>query len=129
MRWPTTAPTISANCTSAPATSSRALKSDLRSSRLAGCRLRCGDVMNYGSLNKLMKDTPIFLSKDMIDARTRIKLIGDVSCEPAHPGNPIPIYSAPTDFEKPVVRTLNGIDVMAIDNITAMLPVERSQIL
>jgi saccharopine dehydrogenase (NAD+, L-lysine-forming) len=78
---------------------------------------------------KLTKDTPIFLSKDMIDARTRIKLIGDVSCEATHPGNPIPIYSAPTDFEKPVFRTPDGIDIMAIDNITAMLPVECSQIL
>lgn len=51
MRWPTTAPTTSPNCTRARATSSRALRSALRSSRLAGCRLPCGDVMNYGSLN------------------------------------------------------------------------------
>ncbi|MCX4140715.1 alanine dehydrogenase/PNT domain protein [Paraburkholderia sp. SEWSISQ10-3 4] len=78
---------------------------------------------------KLSKDTPIFLSKDMINADTRIALIGDVSCEPTHPDNPIPIYSAPTNFAQPVFRTPEGIDVMAIDNITAMLPVECSQIL
>ncbi|MFM0266051.1 Rossmann-fold NAD(P)-binding domain-containing protein [Paraburkholderia sediminicola] len=78
---------------------------------------------------KLSKDTPIFLSKDMINSDTRIGLIGDVSCEPTHPDNPIPIYSAPTNFEQPVFRTPEGIDVMAIDNITAMLPVECSQIL
>lgn len=29
----------------------KTLKSGLRSLPLAGCRLRCGDVMNYGSLN------------------------------------------------------------------------------
>ena len=34
---------------------------------------------------KLSKNTPIFLSKDMITADTRIALIGDVSCEPTHP--------------------------------------------
>ena len=78
---------------------------------------------------KLSQDTPIFLSKDMINADTRIGLIADVSCEPTHPGNPIPIYSAPTNFEQPVFRTPEGIDVMAIDNITAMLPVECSQML
>jgi transposase len=32
-------------------TNSRALKSDPRALRRAGCRLRSGNVMNYGSLN------------------------------------------------------------------------------
>src|SRR5579872_2637466 len=51
MRWPTTAPEISPSCTSLPATSSRALKSALRSSPRAGYRLRFGDVMIYEKLN------------------------------------------------------------------------------
>jgi saccharopine dehydrogenase (NAD+, L-lysine forming) len=56
-------------------------------------------------------------------------LIGDISCEATHPGNPVPLYSRPTSFAAPVCRSKSGIDIMAIDNITVMLPVECSAIL
>jgi saccharopine dehydrogenase (NAD+, L-lysine forming) len=78
---------------------------------------------------KLSSGTPLFLSDTMIRSHTRIRLIGDISCEATHPDNPIPLYSSPTSFAAPVCRTRAGIDIMAIDNITAMLPVECSQIL
>ena len=78
---------------------------------------------------KLSAGTPLFLSDAMIRPHTKIQLIGDISCEATHPGNPIPLYSSPTSFSAPVCRTRAGIDIMAIDNITAMLPVECSQIL
>lgn len=78
---------------------------------------------------KLSADTPLFLSDAMIGAHTKIRLIGDVSCEATHPRNPLPLYSRPTTFDAPTSRTNTGIDIMAIDNITAMLPVECSEIL
>jgi saccharopine dehydrogenase (NAD+, L-lysine forming) len=78
---------------------------------------------------KLSHDTPLFLNDRMIGPRTRIRLIGDISCEATHPRNPLALYSSPTSFAAPVRRTKSGIDVMAIDNITAMLPVECSEIL
>ncbi|MDR5836600.1 hypothetical protein [Caballeronia sp. LZ034LL] len=78
---------------------------------------------------KLAADTPLFLNDAMIGPHTKIRLIGDVSCEATHPRNPIPLYSAPTSFAEPVCRTKSGIEIMAIDNITAMLPVECSQML
>ena len=53
-RWPTTAPTTSANCIRPHATDSRALRNDLRSLPLAGCKLRWGDVMQYGKINKTL---------------------------------------------------------------------------
>jgi saccharopine dehydrogenase (NAD+, L-lysine-forming) len=78
---------------------------------------------------KLSHDTPLFLNNCMIGSRTKIRLIGDISCEATHPRNPLALYSTPTSFTEPVHRTKSGIDVMAIDNITAMLPVECSEIL
>jgi saccharopine dehydrogenase (NAD+, L-lysine forming) len=78
---------------------------------------------------KLAADTPIFLSDEMIDPHTKIRLIGDISCEATHPRNPLPLYSMPTSFAAPVCRAKSGIDIMAIDNITAMLPVECSEML
>ncbi|MEX3973752.1 hypothetical protein [Paraburkholderia caribensis] len=78
---------------------------------------------------KLAHDTPLFLSEAMIGPKTKIRLIGDISCEATHPCNPIALYSNPTSFAAPVCRTKTGIDIMAIDNITAMLPVECSEIL
>ncbi|CAD6531870.1 Rossmann-fold NAD(P)-binding domain-containing protein [Paraburkholderia metrosideri] len=78
---------------------------------------------------KLSAGTPLFLSDAMIGSHTKIQLIGDISCEATHPDNPIPLYSNPTSFAAPVCRTRAGIDIMAIDNITAMLPVECSRIL
>ncbi len=51
MLWPTTARTIWPSCTLPHETSSRAPRSALRSLPLAGCKLRFGNVMNYGSLN------------------------------------------------------------------------------
>lgn len=51
MGWPTTVLTISASCSSPRGANLRALKSDPRSLRLAGCRLRSGNVVIYGGLN------------------------------------------------------------------------------
>jgi saccharopine dehydrogenase (NAD+, L-lysine forming) len=78
---------------------------------------------------KLTAETPVFLSDAMIPAHSKIRLIGDISCEATHPRNPFPLYSSPTSFAAPVCRTKSGIDIMAIDNITAMLPVECSEML
>jgi saccharopine dehydrogenase (NAD+, L-lysine-forming) len=78
---------------------------------------------------KLAADTPLFLSDAMIDRHTKIQLIGDISCEATHPRNPLPLYSPPTSFAAPVCRSRSGIDIMAIDNNTAMLAVECSEIL
>jgi saccharopine dehydrogenase (NAD+, L-lysine forming) len=78
---------------------------------------------------KLAHDTPIFLNEDMIGPHTRIRLIGDVSCEAGLAENPIPIYPAPTSFSEPVYRTSSGIDIMAISNITTLMPMECSEML
>ena len=74
---------------------------------------------------------PLFVPTSALDApHRRLSVIADVSCDPSSPFNPIPIYDQATSFDDPVIRVTNGtppLDVMAIDNLPSMLPVESSQ--
>ncbi|MGI9350710.1 MAG: saccharopine dehydrogenase [Rhizobiaceae bacterium] len=72
---------------------------------------------------------PVFVSKESVSADRGLSVIADVSCDPNSSYNPIPIYDHSTTFADPVVRVTdkpNPLDVMAIDNLPSMLPVESS---
>jgi saccharopine dehydrogenase (NAD+, L-lysine-forming) len=59
----------------------------------------------------------------------QLRVIADVSCDPNSSYNPIPIYDRSTTFADPLVRVAGGsdlLDVMAIDNLPSMLPIESS---
>jgi len=77
------------------------------------------------------KDCPRFVTADDIKAAGRkLSVISDVSCDPESIYNPIPIYSASTTFDKPVISVLKGtppLDVIAIDHLPSMLPLEASE--
>lgn len=73
---------------------------------------------------------PIFVPKSAVTAQRKLTVIADVSCDPGSDYNPIPIYDHSTTFAIPVVRVTDTplpLDVMAIDNLPSMLPVESSQ--
>jgi len=73
---------------------------------------------------------PVFVPKDSIRARRRLRVIADVSCDPNSDYNPVPVYDRSTTFADPVVRVSGGpefLDVMAIDNLPSMLPLESSE--
>ncbi len=72
---------------------------------------------------------PVFVPKSALTAPRRLTVIADVSCDPNSAYNPIPIYSHATSFTDPVVRVADRpkLDVMAIDNLPSMLPVESSE--
>ncbi|CAD6563234.1 saccharopine dehydrogenase [Paraburkholderia sabiae] len=73
--------------------------------------------------------TPVLINSKMLEIPHRLSIIGDISCDAASPFNPLPIYQESTDFSKPVHRCgsgLNAIDVVAIDNVASLLPVEAS---
>lgn len=75
-------------------------------------------------------DIPVLVPKTALSVRRRLSVIADVSCDPSSDFNPIPIYDHSTTFNDPVIRVANGsppLDVMAIDNLPSMLPVESSQ--
>lgn len=66
-------------------------------------------------------------------ART-LSVIGDVSCDPYSDLNPLPIYSESTTMLKPTERVIEAselaslpVDVMSIDHLPSLLPVESSQ--
>ena len=75
-------------------------------------------------------DVPVFVPKDSIDTERNLRVIADVSCDPTSDYNPIPIYDHSTTFADPVIRVRDEppvLDVMAIDNLPSLLPVESSE--
>ena len=74
-------------------------------------------------------DTPVFVPKNCLDVPRTLRVIGDIACDPDSAYNPIPIYTHATDWETPVIRVHAdpALDVMAIDNLPSLLPLESSQ--
>jgi len=73
---------------------------------------------------------PVFIPPAAIDAKRRLRVIADVSCDPNSAYNPIPIYEHSTTFADPLIRVRGKpdyLDVMAIDNLPSLLPVESSE--
>lgn len=72
---------------------------------------------------------PVFVPKSAIDTARVLTVVADVSCDPGSDYNPVPIYDHATTFKAPLVHVTDGpppLDVMAIDNLPSMLPVESS---
>jgi saccharopine dehydrogenase (NAD+, L-lysine-forming) len=73
--------------------------------------------------------TPVFVPKSALAEERNLSVIGDVSCDPDSDYNPVPVYDRATDWTNPALRVATDpvMDVMAIDNLPSMLPVESSQ--
>ena len=52
---------------------------------------------------------------NLISNKKRLAVIGDVSCDPNGPFNPLPIYSEITSWEEPTFQ-VKDIHLLAIDN-------------
>lgn len=68
---------------------------------------------------------------DLVGAGSAITTIADVSCDPLSDYNPLPIYRAPTTWQKPFIEIgRNGagktIELTAIDNLPSLIPREAS---
>ena len=74
-------------------------------------------------------DTPVFVPASALTSKRRLSAIGDIACDPDSDYNPIPIYDRATDWDAPAFRAHNEpvLDVMAIDNLPSLLPLESSQ--
>jgi saccharopine dehydrogenase (NAD+, L-lysine-forming) len=75
-------------------------------------------------------NVPVFLPQSAVEMDRKLSVVADVSCDPGSDYNPIPIYAHSTTFRDPVVHVTDGpppLDVMAIDNLPSMLPVESSE--
>jgi saccharopine dehydrogenase (NAD+, L-lysine-forming) len=73
-------------------------------------------------------NTPVFFQPNYIDSKRKLRVIGDIACDPDSYYNPIPIYSVPTTWTSPSLKIASDqpLDVMAIDNLPSLLPKESS---
>ncbi|MBY6083006.1 saccharopine dehydrogenase [Ruegeria arenilitoris] len=73
--------------------------------------------------------TPVFVPREALNAPRKLTAIGDVACDPDSDYNPVPVYDRATTWEEPALRVTTDpvLDVMAIDNLPSMLPVESSE--
>jgi saccharopine dehydrogenase (NAD+, L-lysine-forming) len=74
-------------------------------------------------------NTPLFFGPDDITKARKLRVITDISCDPTSSYNPVPVYDDVTTFEAPAMRVAKAppLDVVAIDNLPSMLPLESSQ--
>ncbi len=73
--------------------------------------------------------TPVFVPAEAARAPRALRIIGDIACDPDSDFSPIKVYDRVTDWARPVLRVAGQppLDVMAIDNLPSLLPVESSQ--
>jgi len=72
---------------------------------------------------------PQFVPQSALTSARALTVIGDVACDPDSAYNPVPVYDRATNWAEPVLRVHSNpvLDVMAIDNLPSMLPVESSE--
>ncbi|WP_323766374.1 saccharopine dehydrogenase [Marinovum sp.] len=73
--------------------------------------------------------TPVFVPAEAKTAPRRLRVIGDIACDPDSDFSPIKVYDRTTTWSVPALRVHDDppLDVTAIDNLPSMLPVESSQ--
>jgi saccharopine dehydrogenase (NAD+, L-lysine-forming) len=73
--------------------------------------------------------TPVFVPREALGASRRLTAIGDIACDPDSDYNPVPLYERATSWEDPVLRVHEDppLDIMAIDNLPSLLPLESSE--
>lgn len=72
---------------------------------------------------------PVFVPADAGAAPRALRVIGDIACDPTSDFSPIKVYDRVTDWAAPALRVHDAppLDVMAIDNLPSLLPVEASE--
>jgi len=72
---------------------------------------------------------PQFVPPDTATRTRKLRVIGDIACDPGSDYNPVPVYDRATSWEAPVIRIAERpvLDVMAIDNLPSLLPAESSE--
>lgn len=72
---------------------------------------------------------PVFVPASAPAAPRALRVIGDIACDPTSDFSPVRVYDRATDWADPVRRVWQDppLDVMAIDNLPSLLPLESSQ--
>lgn len=71
---------------------------------------------------------PVFVPASAKTDPRKLTVIGDIACDPTSDFSPIKVYDRATDWHAPALRVANNppLDIMAIDNLPSLLPVESS---
>lgn len=71
---------------------------------------------------------PFLTDKDLDDPGRRLRTLCDVTADVGSPLNLLPVYDTPTDWDHPVRRLREHpvLDLIAIDNLPSLLPLEAS---
>ncbi|MEW2065621.1 saccharopine dehydrogenase [Streptomyces sp. NPDC007346] len=78
----------------------------------------------------MTRPTPPFLTHGDLDGPRRLSVVADVTCDVTSACNVLPVYTELTDWDRPVRRLRDGdrpADLIAIDNLPSLLPVEASR--
>ncbi|MEM1064565.1 MAG: saccharopine dehydrogenase [Pseudomonadota bacterium] len=72
---------------------------------------------------------PVFVPSGATTSERRLTVIGDIACDPTSDFSPIKVYDRTTTWGAPALRVHKSppLDVMAIDNLPSLLPVEASE--
>ena len=72
---------------------------------------------------------PVFVPPSAPTSPRRLTAIGDIACDPSSDFNPVRVYDRVTSWDDPVIRVHAAppLDVMAIDNLPSLLPLESSE--
>jgi saccharopine dehydrogenase (NAD+, L-lysine-forming) len=72
---------------------------------------------------------PVFVPASAKTDPRQLTVIGDIACDPTSDFSPIKVYDRATDWDAPALRVAEKppLDVMAIDNLPSLLPVESSE--
>ncbi|MFT5866310.1 MAG: saccharopine dehydrogenase (NAD+, L-lysine-forming), partial [Gammaproteobacteria bacterium] len=72
--------------------------------------------------------TPVFVPASATTDPRRLRVIGDIACDPQSDFSPIKVYGSETTWDAPALRVHDDpvLDVMAIDNLPSLLPAESS---
>lgn len=72
---------------------------------------------------------PVFVPRSALTDPSKLRVIGDIACDPDSDFSPIKVYDRTTTWDAPALRVHSDpvLDVTAIDNLPAMQPVESSE--
>lgn len=72
---------------------------------------------------------PVFVDADAGATARQLSVIGDIACDPDSDYSPIKVYDRATTWDASTLRAHDAppLDVMAIDNLPSLLPLESSE--
>ena len=72
---------------------------------------------------------PVFVEASAKTAPRALTVIGDIACDPRSNFSPLKVYTRETDWSAPALRVADQpvLDVIAIDNLPSLLPLESSE--